>query len=67
MLAHKHISEIQVLDSVMAAIIARQLLAAFVIFIYNRRARLWKSKVRKQSATYPGSWEVFRTGTGPIL
>ena len=34
-LAHKHISEIQVLDSAMAAIVTRQLFAAFVIFIYH--------------------------------
>ena len=55
-LTHKHIAQVEVLDAVMAAIVARQFLASFVVVIgKNLVSRSTKNSSTLNSPTAPAS------------
>ena len=69
MLTNQHIAQVEMLATVMSTIIARQLLAAFVIFENCSRLVLWESEISKQTpepdavfGCVSGSHQLSRTG-----
>ena len=49
-LTHKHIAQVEVLDAIVAAIVARQFLASLVVFVNDSGAILGEAHISEQAA-----------------